>query len=161
MPGPVGGVRAAVSLPLSWRQVRPRRQRRLGTAARAAHAAAGAREPADIGHRGRAVSRHAASLADWLDNRTGFRALRRHLLDEPLPAGTAWWFTLGSVLLFGLGVQVVTGIALALYYAPTPDHAYDSVRYITTTVRGGAFVRGLHHWGASIVVVTAVVHLIR
>ena len=46
-------------------------------------------------------------------------------------------------------MQVVTGIALALFYAPTPDHAWDSVRYITTNVRGGAFLRGLHHWGAS------------
>lgn len=107
------------------------------------------------------MSRYAASLADWLDNRTGFRALRRHLLDEPLPAGTAWWFTLGSVLLFGLGVQVVTGIALALYYAPTPDHAWDSVRFVDTGVRGGAFLRGLHHWGASVVVVAAVLHLVR
>ena len=84
-------------------------------------------------------------LADWIDDRTGVRALRRHLFDEPLPAGTGWWFTLGSVLLFGLTVQVVTGIALALYYAPTPDHAWDSVRFIETGVRGGAFLRGLHH----------------
>lgn len=107
------------------------------------------------------MSRPTSRIVEWLDDRTGFRAIRRHLLDEPLPAGTAWWFTLGSVLLFGLGVQVVTGIALALYYAPTPDHAWDSVRFVTTTVRGGAFVRGLHHWGASIVVVAALVHLVR
>ena len=107
------------------------------------------------------MKRLAAAIADWLDNRTGFRNLRHHALDEPLPAGTGWWFTLGSVLLFGLGVQVVTGIGLALYYAPTPDHAWDSVRYIATSVRGGSFMRGLHHWGASIVVVAAVVHLIR
>ena len=100
-------------------------------------------------------------LLDWLDNRTGFRGLRRHALDEPLPPGTGWWFTLGSVLLFGLGVQFVTGIALALYYAPTPDHAWDSVRYITDHVRGGSFLRGLHHWGASVVVVAAVIHLCR
>ena len=65
------------------------------------------------------------------------------------------------MLLFGLAVQVVTGIALALYYAPTPDHAWDSVRFITTSVRGGAFLRGLHHWGASVVVVAAVLHLVR
>jgi ubiquinol-cytochrome c reductase cytochrome b subunit len=107
------------------------------------------------------VKRRAAALADWLDHRTGFRRLRHHALDEPLPAGTGWWFTLGSVLLFGLGVQFVTGFALALFYAPTPDHAWDSVRYITTDVRGGAFVRGLHHWGSSLVVVVAVLHLVR
>jgi ubiquinol-cytochrome c reductase cytochrome b subunit len=102
-----------------------------------------------------------AALADWLDDRTGFRRLRKHVLDEPLPAGTGWWFTLGSLLLFGLGVQVVTGIALALFYAPTPDHAWDSVRYITTTVRGGHVLRGLHYWGSTLVVVAAVAHLAR
>jgi ubiquinol-cytochrome c reductase cytochrome b subunit len=107
------------------------------------------------------VRRLFGSIAEWLEDRTGYRTIRRHLLEEPLPAGTGWWFTLGSVLLFGLGVQVVTGIALALFYAPTPDHAWDSVRYITTGVRGGAILRGLHHWGASIVVVAAVLHMIR
>lgn len=101
------------------------------------------------------------SLLNWLDDRTGFRAVRRYVLDEPLPPGTGWWFTLGSVLLFGLAVQVVTGVALALYYAPTPDHAWDSVRFITTELRAGQFVRGLHYWGASVVVVAALLHLLR
>lgn len=100
-------------------------------------------------------------VCDWLDSRTGFRAIRHHLLDEPLPPGTGWAFTFGSLLLFGLTLQVVTGTLLALFYAPTPDHAWDSVRYITTSVRGGHVLRGLHHWGASLVVVTAVIHLIR
>ena len=107
------------------------------------------------------MKRLTALVADWLDNRTGFRSLRRHALDEPLPPGTGWWFTLGSLLLFGLTIQVVTGIALALFYAPTPDHAWQSVQYINTTVRGGSFLRGLHHWGASLVVIAAVLHLCR
>ena len=107
------------------------------------------------------MKRLVASLTAWLDDRTGWRSLRRHLLEEPLPAGTGWWFTLGSLLLFGLTVQIVTGTLLALYYAPTPDHAWDSVRYVTTEVRAGSFLRGLHHWGASLVVVAAVLHLIR
>jgi ubiquinol-cytochrome c reductase cytochrome b subunit len=107
------------------------------------------------------VRRAARSGAEWLDDRLGLRTLRRYLLDEPLPPGTGWWFTLGSVLLFGLAIQFVTGIVLAMYYAPTPDHAWDSVRYITTQVAGGAFLRGLHHWGASVVVVAAVIHMLR
>lgn len=101
------------------------------------------------------------AVFDWLDHRAGFRTIRHHLLDEKLPAGTGWWFTFGSLLLFGLTLQVVTGTLLAMFYAPTPDHAWDSVRYITTEVRGGQLLRGLHHWGASLVVVTAVLHLIR
>ena len=54
------------------------------------------------------MNRRLASMAAWLDDRTGWRTLRRHVLEEPLPAGTGWWFTLGSLLLFGLAIQVVT-----------------------------------------------------
>ena len=49
------------------------------------------------------------SLLAWLDDRTGWRGLRRHLLEEPLPAGTGWWFTVGSLLLFGLAVAAWQG----------------------------------------------------
>ena len=68
---------------------------------------------------------------DWLDSRTGFRAGRSHLLDEPLPPGVGWWFVTGSILLFLIGVQLITGVVLTMYYVPSPEHAYDSVRYIT------------------------------
>lgn len=97
---------------------------------------------------------------DWLDDRSGWRRARSVLLDEPLPAGTGWVFTLGSVLLALLGVQVLTGAFLTLYYAPTPDHAYDSVRFIGSTF-AGALVRGLHHYGASFIVVAIALHLLR
>lgn len=107
------------------------------------------------------MRRPGRAVLDWLDDRTGWRRARHLVLDEPLPPGTGWWFTLGSVLLSALLVQTVTGIALALFYAPTPDHAWDSIRYITNEVRGGAFLRGLHHWGASLMVVAAVLHMIR
>lgn len=101
------------------------------------------------------------ALLNWLDDRTGYRAIQSQLLDEKLPPGTAWAFTLGSILLVTLAVQFVTGVLLGLYYAPTPDHAWDSVRYISNQVRAGAFLRGLHHWGSSIIVVASIAHLSR
>ena len=156
LPRQLGRRRQALSLPVPWRRLRSRRPRRLRSAAAPLDRAQRATQSADRPSSRSNCEALAAAIADWLDNRTGFADLRHLALDEPLPAGTGWWFTLGSVLLFGLGVQVVTGIGLALYYAPTPDHAWDSVRYITTSVRGGAFLRGLHHWGASVVVVAAV-----
>lgn len=100
-------------------------------------------------------------LIDWLDSRTGIRAGRAHLLDEPLPAGVNWWFVLGSILLFLLGLQLTSGIVLALYYVATPDYAYDSVRYVTDHVRFGGFVRGLHFFGASFLVIAAGAHMAR
>jgi ubiquinol-cytochrome c reductase cytochrome b subunit len=99
-------------------------------------------------------------ILQWFDARTGAGELRRLLLDEPLPAGTGWLFTLGSILLALLAVQVLTGAFLTLYYAPTPDHAYDSVRFVMSTA-SGRLVRGLHHFGASFLVVAVAVHLLR
>ena len=100
-------------------------------------------------------------MRDWLDSRTGFRSLVRHLLDEPLPSGVGWWFVTGSVVLFLLAVQFVTGIALAFFYSPSPDYAYDSVRFITERVTFGRVLRGLHYFGASFIVVAALVHMLR
>jgi ubiquinol-cytochrome c reductase cytochrome b subunit len=97
---------------------------------------------------------------DWLDARAGWRRARHVLLDEPLPAGTGWLFTLGSILLALLGGQLLTGAFLTLYYAPTPDHAYDSVRFISST-SAGRLVRGMHHFGASFLVVAVAVHMLR
>ena len=100
-------------------------------------------------------------VRDWLDARTGFRALLKHLLDEPIPQGVGWWFVSGSVVLFLLAAQLITGIALAFFYSPSPDYAYDSVRFIMERVTFGGVLRGLHFFGASFIVVAAIVHMLR
>lgn len=107
------------------------------------------------------MASRAKRLADWIDSRTGFRAGVSHLLDEPLPSGVGWWFTLGSILLALLAIQWLTGVALTMYYAPTPDHAYDSLRYLTTQVTFGRLLRSVHFFGSSFIVVAAVAHLLR
>ena len=97
----------------------------------------------------------------FLESRAGASSLWRAFADEPVPVRRAWLFTLGSAALFALVVQAVTGLALALSYAPTPDHAWESVKAIQTKLPAGALVRGLHHWGASAMVVLAALHLAR
>src|SRR5215813_9083222 len=101
------------------------------------------------------------SLSDWLDDRTNLRAGLAHLLDEPLPPGTGWKFVTGSVLLLLLGIQLVTGIVLAMYYVPAPGLAYDSVQFIMRGLSYGRVLRGLHFFGASFIVIAAVVHMLR
>ncbi len=100
-------------------------------------------------------------LLEFLESRAGASSLWRAFADEAVPVRRAWLFTLGSALLFALVVQAVTGLALALSYAPTPDHAWESVKAIQTKLPAGAVVRGLHHWGASAMVVLAALHLAR
>ena len=102
-----------------------------------------------------------AALLDWLDSRTGYRALRAHALDEPLPPGTGWTFTTGSVVALLAGLQFVTGFGLAMYYVPSPALAYDSMRFLIDQVPLGWLLRGLHVWGASFMVVAAAVHMTR
>ena len=98
-------------------------------------------------------------LYDWLDERTGVKEITREALDEPIRGGARWAYVFGSVLLFLFATQVVTGIFLSLYYAPTADHAHASVSYIQKAVPGGALLRGLHHYGATAMVILAVAHL--
>ena len=80
-------------------------------------------------------------------------------LDEPIPGGARWAYVFGSVLLFLFISQTVTGIFLALYYAPTADHAHTTVAYIVKEVTGGSFLRSLHAWGSSAVVIVLLLHL--
>jgi ubiquinol-cytochrome c reductase cytochrome b subunit len=97
----------------------------------------------------------------WLDSRLKLKAIERTLLDEPIPGGASWIYVFGSATLFLFLLQAITGMFLAVYYAPTPDHAYDSITFIETQVTFGAFVRGLHHWGASAMVVAIGLHMLQ
>ena len=101
------------------------------------------------------------SVARWIDERIDAVGVKRALLDRKMPGGLTWWHTLGSATLTVFIVQVVTGIVLGMYYAPSPDHAYDSIRYLERAVVSGATLRGIHHWGASAMVVLVVAHMIR
>jgi quinol-cytochrome oxidoreductase complex cytochrome b subunit len=96
----------------------------------------------------------------WLDERTGWKQIWAALFLRKIPK-VNWAYTLGSATLFVLVNQIVTGILLTIFYVPSPQDAYDSVRYITNTVTLGWLIRGLHHWGASAMVVLAVAHMLR
>jgi quinol-cytochrome oxidoreductase complex cytochrome b subunit len=99
-------------------------------------------------------------LAKWLDDRFGWRAIWEAIFLRKIPH-VNWFYTFGSATMFLAIIQGVTGILLTLYYVPTPDHAYDSVVYISTQLPGGLLIRGLHHWTASAMVVLTVMHLLR
>jgi quinol-cytochrome oxidoreductase complex cytochrome b subunit len=101
-----------------------------------------------------------AQLGNWLDDRLAWRKVWEGIFLRKIPK-VNWLYTLGSATLFLAFLQVFTGILLTIYYVPTPDHAYDSVQYITTQVPAGWLVRGLHHWGASAMVVLTVLHMLR
>ena len=99
-------------------------------------------------------------LGDWLDRRLGWRDVWNAIFLRKIPK-VNWLYTLGSATLFVAVLQMITGILLTIYYVPTPDQAYESVQYITNLLPMGWFIRGLHHWGASAMVVLSVLHMLR
>ena len=99
-------------------------------------------------------------IAAFFESRLPLSDVVNHL-KKPLPKHINWLFSLGSMAAFLLILQAVTGAFLALYYSPSPDHAYNSVKYISHEVPFGAFVRGLHHWGSSALVIVVFLHLLR
>jgi len=99
-------------------------------------------------------------IYEWLDERLGLKSIYDSTLDRPEPRGN-WWNTLGSASLFLFILQGVTGIFLSVNYTPSPDHAYDSIQYIMTGVSFGWLIRGIHHWGASLMVLVVFIHMLR
>jgi ubiquinol-cytochrome c reductase cytochrome b subunit len=100
-----------------------------------------------------------SSITAWLDDRTGLPATLSRFLSEEIPASAGWPQVFGSVALFLFLIQSLTGVLLALNYAPTAGEAYTSLVYITQQVAGGRMIHGLHHWGASLMVIVVFLHM--
>jgi len=100
------------------------------------------------------------NLANWLDERFGWRTVWDTIFRRKIPK-VNWFYTLGSATLFVAINQMVTGILLTMYYVPSPDIAYETVQFITYELPAGWFIRGLHHYGASAMVILAVLHMLR
>src|SRR6202045_4773951 len=100
-----------------------------------------------------------SGLWAWLNQRTGVDDLLQSALYEPIPGGARFAYVFGSGLLFIFISQVITGVFLALYYVPSADHAHTTVAYITKSVTAGSFLRSLHAYGASAMIVVLLLHL--
>ena len=74
---------------------------------------------------------------------------------------TNWFYTLGSASAVLALLQVITGMLLTIYYVPSPDHAYQSIEYIMNEVTLGWLIRGMHHWGATLMVLVVFFHMLK
>ncbi|MGO9109235.1 MAG: cytochrome b [Thermoguttaceae bacterium] len=70
------------------------------------------------------------------------------------------FYFLGGMALFLFGIQVVTGILLSLYYKPSPDQAFESVRSIVTEVDFGWLFRSIHSWSANLLIGVLFLHIL-
>ncbi len=97
----------------------------------------------------------------WIDEQTQIVSMIKEFMEEPLAKGVGWPHVFGSAALFLFVIQVATGIFLMLYYSPSPDHAYETVQYINQKLLFGQLVRGLHHWGASGMLLMVGLHMLQ
>jgi len=97
---------------------------------------------------------------DWIDERMAISGGLRWMLFRKVPRGVNWFYTLGSATLFAFLNQAITGVFLAMYYRPdATGGAYESMRYITDDAFLGQFVRAMHKWGASVMVILIFLHM--
>lgn len=100
-----------------------------------------------------------ATVIYWIEHRTGLESAIKNFLYEDIPASSGWHQVFGSIALFLFLLQGFTGVLLSFNYAPTPGEAYNSLKFIITELTGGRLIRGLHHWGASLMIVVVFLHM--
>jgi quinol-cytochrome oxidoreductase complex cytochrome b subunit len=108
-----------------------------------------------------AMKEAGTDLVGWLDERTGATTFLTGMLYRKVPKGTNWFYTLGSATMFAFICQALTGVFLAMYYTPSPTQAYGSITHLTNDVFLGEFVRGMHKWGASVMIILIFLHMAR
>jgi ubiquinol-cytochrome c reductase cytochrome b subunit len=104
-----------------------------------------------------------SAIVNWFDQRLSFRASILPMLTHPIPRGAAgpmgWWYVFGSASLTLLMIQILTGIGLAMVYVPAADEAYASLLYLDYEQPLGWFLRALHYYAGSGMVVLVLAHM--
>ena len=107
-------------------------------------------------------------LYDWIDDRIDVTPIWRDIADHEVPEHvnpayhfSAFVYCFGGLTFFVVVIQVLSGMFLTMYYVPDIENAWESVYYLQSQVAHGQIVRGMHHWGASVVIVMLLLHTMR
>src|ERR1700754_3464759 len=102
------------------------------------------------------------SVVKWIERRLPiFGLVHSSFVAYPTPRNLNYWWTFGAILSLMLGVQIVTGIILAMHYTPHADLAFKSVELLVRDVNYGWLLRNMHACGASMFFFAVYIHMLR
>jgi ubiquinol-cytochrome c reductase cytochrome b subunit len=108
------------------------------------------------------IAKRADALWNWVDSRLPVSAFwNATMTGYQAPKNFNFWYYMGSLALFVLVIQIVSGIFLTMHYKPSADLAFASVEYIMRDVEWGWFIRYLHSTGASFFFIVVYLHMFR
>src|ERR1700723_3848301 len=108
------------------------------------------------------LKRRSIEVYNWFEQRLGLGAPVVEAAEHEVPANTAsWWYVFGSAATVILILQVMTGIMLALVYAPTAGSAWISLQFLDHNVKLGWFLRAMHGWGSDFMVAIVLIHMVQ
>jgi len=103
-----------------------------------------------------------SGITRWLDQRLPVgRLVWDSFVDYPTPRNLNYWWTFGGILSLCLGVQIITGVVLAMHYTPSARDAFASVEHIMRDVNYGWLIRYTHANGASMFFIAVYLHMFR
>jgi len=101
-------------------------------------------------------------IGRWLDDRLQLGKPMMETMAHPVPRQTAsWFYVFGSAALTVFGLQVVTGILLAILYVPSAGEAWNSLQVLNHQVTAGWFIRALHGWGSNFMLAIVLIHMVQ
>src|ERR1700740_1888924 len=101
-------------------------------------------------------------VGNWFDARLQLGAPIRETMAHPIPRDTASWaYVFGSAAVMAFGLQLVTGILLALIYVPSAGESWNSLQILNHQISLGWFVRALHGWGSNFMVAIVLIHMVQ
>jgi ubiquinol-cytochrome c reductase cytochrome b subunit len=99
-------------------------------------------------------------LYNWFEQRLGIGTPAIEAAVHEVPYSTSsWWYVFGSAATVVLILQIMTGVLLALVYAPTASHAWSSLQFLDHNVKLGWFLRAMHGWGSDFMVAIVLIHM--
>ena len=122
------------------------------------------------------MSTKLAEIGNNIDSRYTAAAGIRRQINKVFP--THWSFMLGEIALYSFLILLLTGVYLTLFFDPSitkviydgaylplngveMSRAYETALNLSFEVRGGLFIRQMHHWAALMFMVSMTVHMLR